>query len=316
MNNGNGAKLKNIKIKNINVKTDSSAAFQIVSSLNIGVYNCSVNNYINEDGSVQAFSTLLTKNAKFYKCKASNLQSFFNGNILTPGHTVLGFIPIFCYNIKYDKCKSINLFGSCDDVHGMSIFLNSNITVNNFTAKNIIDGYSTGTGAKATGLEVYGSNIEIYDSVAKNIKGINPQDKQSTGFSCAEGINVKFVRCEAKNVIVTDEAGNKNICLGLGTGFGWAPDPRPMFTFPVENVLYLDCTAKNCQVGFDSWYHINSLWKHIKTINCDVSILNANESTRVYTCNACSECIVPFETVLRNVARGNKFICVCNNIFG
>ena len=42
----------------------------------------------------------------------------------------------------------------------MSIFLNDSVKVNNFYACNIYDGISqSNSGAKATGLEVYGINV-------------------------------------------------------------------------------------------------------------------------------------------------------------
>lgn len=307
LNNGQCAKIRKVCVKNINVKADSSAAIQVVEGKNVYISHCTVKDYINQDGSVQAFSTILVENACVNDCYAMNLQSFFNGNIGTPGHTVLGFIPIFCFQVYYKRCESINLFGCCDDVHGMSLFINSNIRVKYFKAENVIDGFSTDIGAKATGLEIYGSNIKVYDSHVRDIKAINPQDKQSTGFSSAQGSNIKFIRCKAENITVVNELGEKNSCLGYGTGFGWAPDPRPFFTFPINNVLYVDCIAKNCQVGFDTWYHIDSRWKYIITCNCGISVLNLIDSKRTLTCDACSECIIPISTTLTNVAKGNKF---------
>lgn len=311
LNNGNMLTIKQSIVKNINVRTDSSAAFQVAQSSDIIISDCKVENYKNNDGSVQGFSTILANNTKINNCITKNLQSFFNGNILTPGHTVLGFIPIFCNDIKYYKCQATDLFGCCDDVHGMSIFLNTNVIVKRFYAKNIIDGFITNIGAKATGLEVYGSNIKIYDSYVRDICAINPQDKQSTGFSCAFGSDIVFDNCKTKNISVIDENGNKAQKLGYGTGFGWAPDPRPLFTFPVVNVLYSNCKSKKCQVGFDSWYHINSIWNNLKISDCDISILNEGNSERTYSCGPCSECIIPLETVLKNVATGNKFSSVC-----
>lgn len=309
-NEGSKLYIKNSTVKNINVRTDSSAAFQIVDSSNIKIYKCNVIDYINNDGSVQGFSTILSEKCSVRKCQTSNLQSFFNGNIFTAGHTVLGFIPILCNDIIYNDCKAQNLFGSCDDVHGMSIFLNTNIIVDNFYARNVIDGFSTNVGAKATGLEVYGSNIKIYNSYVKDISAINPQDKQATGFSCAMGSNIEFNNCVAKNVSVVDGNGDKSKEIGYGTGFGWAPDPRPLFTFPVEKVLYKNCKTKNCQVGFDSWYHIDSVWNDLDIKYCDIAILNEGKSNRAYFCDACSECIVPIETTLTNVAKDNKFYCI------
>ena len=304
---GTRSTIKRVTVKNIEVKTDSSAAIQVVQSDDVFISKCKVENYVNQDGSVQGFSTILVENGCVKYCRAYNLESFFNGNIETAGHTVLGFIPIFCFGMHYTKCKAANLFGCCDDVHGMSIFINSYVTVRHFKARNVIDGFSTNVGAKATGLEIYGSNIKIYDSHVKDIKAINPQDLQATGFSSAQGSNIKYIRCKAENVIVVDEFGKENSCLGYGTGFGWAPDPRPLFTFPIVNVLYLDCVAKNCQVGFDSWYHIDSRWENIVSYHCGISILNLVNSVRTLTCTPCSECIIPLVTTLNNVAKGNKF---------
>ena len=185
-----------------------------------------------------------------------------------------------------------------------------NILVKDCCVNNVKDGIGQNTGAKSTGIEVYGSGVVVEDCCVSNISAINPQDKQCTGFSCALADGVKFMNCKAVNVNVYDENGNQNSCIGYGTGFGWAPDIRPEFVFPSINILYEKCCAKNCQVGFDSWYHIDSTWKNIGTCCCGISVLNLNKSQRTLSCNPCSECNPPVVETLTNVAKGNKFMNV------
>jgi len=76
-----------------------------------------------------------------------------------------------------------------------------------------------------------------------------------------------------------------------------------MFKYNLGKLL-----CKNCQVGFDSWWQKNSLWKNLKTCNCGISILNINNSYRTISCNICSECNPPKVVTLKNIAENNTFI--------
>ncbi|EHQ28878.1 right-handed parallel beta-helix repeat-containing protein [Mucilaginibacter paludis] len=296
-------------VKNLNVISGASAGIQIVCAKNGTVSDCSMESFVNNDGSVQGYSYLLSSKITTKNCISANFQSHFNGNTATLGHTVLGFIPILCIALVYENCNATNMTGCCDDCHGMSVFLDTDIEVNGFTADGVTDGVAlSNSGAKATGLEVYGSIVSIKNCTVKNIKAINPQDKQSAGFSVA-GTAVSFTNCKAENVIVTDAKGTINPELGYGTGFGWAPDPRPEFVDIYANdILYRNCISTNCQVGFDTWNHIDSVWDDVSCINCGIEILAEPNGIRTLSGNPCSECNPPITVQITNVACGNNYV--------
>ena len=311
-------KISGSEVKNLDVTTDSCAGIQLSECTDGNVLSCKVKNLINNDGAVQGFSCLLSSNITHDSCKSIGLQSFFNGNILTSGHTVLGFCPIFSENIVYTNCLAANLTGCCDDCHGISIFLDIACTVKGFTSYNIVDGVTqTNSGAKATGIEIYGLFCTVDSCYAKNIKAINPQDKQSAGFSCS-GVGNIFRNCRAKNVVVVNEFGQSCKKIGFGVGYGWAPDPRPEFReLYAFNTLYEGCTSTSCQVAFDTFNHINSVWKNITSTNSGVCLLVNPGSIRTLSCNPCSECNPPINYVAVNVATGNQYSNVkCNENCG
>jgi len=308
--------IKKCTVKNIDVKTGSTAAIQLTETISSKVLNCLVTNLINRDGACTGIGHLLCDNAEVKSCTLDKLQSEFIDNLNTEGHTTIGIIPVISTNLKIKNCTISNITGCCDDAHGMSLFECLNVVVKKCKVENVLDGAgTTRTGAKATGIEVYSSGVQVIKCSVKNITAINPQDKQATGFSCAQCIGVKFSGCRAENVNVIDENGEQSSLLGYGTGFGWAPDPRIEFIVPAVDVLYTHCTAEKCQVGFDSWFHIDSVWKDIHS-NCNqISVLNLNQSPRTISCNPCSECgclqagCYPAPTVvtISNVAKNNTF---------
>jgi hypothetical protein len=116
-------------------------------------------------------------------------------------------------------------------------------------------------------------------------------------------------------VRVINAHGKEHAHLGYGTGFGWAPDPRPIFAVPAVGITYKNCTAKNCQVGFDSWYHKNSVWENILSDCNKIPVLNQPNAKRTLSGNPCSECGCsqtgcypnPLVVTLTNVADNNTF---------
>jgi len=290
-------------VTQLNVTTDSSAGIFLLSTIQATVNGCSTSGLVNNDGAVQGFSYIKCINVTTTGCTAESLQSHFNGNVLTSGHTVLGFCPIFCLDLSYINCSASGLTGCCDDCHGMSVFLDAQVTVSGFRADHILDGVSpSNSGAKATGLEVYGVGVTVTDSAVSYVKAINPQDKQATGFS-AWGLSIQFERCQASNVTVQDDFGGGS----HGTGFGWAPDPRPYFNLGAYAVTYTDCSADHCDVGFDTWYHVNSTWTRPVNTNCTTGILVEPGGTRTLSGNPCSECSPPISVTLTNVESGNTY---------
>lgn len=289
--------------------SDSSAAFQLLGVIGATVSGCTAAHLVNYDGAVQGYNYLLCLDVVTSNCVARDFRSYFNGNIRTHGHTVLGFIPIGCVGLRYTDCRSIDMVGSCDDAHGMSIFLNAAVEVDGFTATGVVDGPAPyNTGAKATGLEVYGVDIGIRHCTVEQITAINPQDRQAAGFS-AWGRGITFEKCHAASVKACDGDGLEGPEIGIGTGFGWAPDPRRAFrTVTARDVRYVNCTASNCQVGFDTWNHLDSIWIDYVARECGTDLLiEGPEATRTLIGNPGSECNPPISVTLENQARDNRF---------
>lgn len=297
-----GVAISDCSVKRLDVTTDSSAGIFIQNTIQAAVTRCRAAGLTNRDGAVTGFSCISCIGVTTSKCTASSLQTHFNGNVLTTGHTVLGFCPISCSTLTYVDCSASGLIGCCDDCHGMSVFLDGQVTVTRFRAQHVVDGVSPSrSGAKATGLEVYGQNVTIIDSNVSDIKAINPQDKQATGFS-AWGSKIRFENCTATNVTVqgTSSTGSH------AEGFGWAPDPRIEFAYVgATDVTYADCAADRCQVGFDTWYHQHSQWIRPKYTNCATKLLVEPGAKRTLSCDGCSECVIPFSVTLTNNEHGN-----------
>jgi len=319
-----GICVSNCTVKNMDVTTGSMAAIQMTAVISSEILNCLVTNLLNRDGACTGIGHLLCDTATVKSCTINNLESQFIDNLNTEGHTAIGLIPFISSNLLLENCTISNVTGCCDDAHGISVFECANAVVKNCTVNNVVDGAGPAqTGAKATGIEVYASGVQVIKCSVKNITAINPQDKQATGFSCAQCNGVQFLDCYAENVRVVDENGLHDASLGYGTGFGWAPDPR--IIVPAVNILIKNCTAKRCQLGFDSWYFIDSVWDNIKSICNEIPILNLGNYQRTLSCDPCSECgclftgcyPAPFTIILDNIAANNTFVNVkiknCSN---
>jgi len=292
-----GVSLISCEVAYMYVSSDTCAAIQLSNTIGGNVDQCRVNNVVNYAGAVLGISNILSCSINTTACVADKLQSHFGGNIRTGGHTVLGFFPLFCVELLYQDCIATNITGSCDDCHGMSIFFDAEVEVKNYRANNVTDGVTQfHSGAKATGLEVYGADIKISDSTVKNIVAINPQDRLSTGFS-SWGENIVLENCVAESVFVENDINNEQIIMGLGTGFGWAPDPR-LYHTAATNVTYKDCSANKCQVAFDTWNHINGKWINPSYSNCAINILVEPGASRT----------------IKNQASGNIFPGSSNSI--
>lgn len=303
--------VQNCIVQNMTVTAPSCAGIQIISSVNGNISGCTMREFHNNDGSVQGFSYLESSNITTNSCWSKKFRSHYKGLTKTLGHTVIGYVPIMCSDLEYNNCSSDDMIGCCDDCHGFSIFLNSYVSVNNFKATNIIDGdCNSNTGAKATGLEVYGDNITIENCISEKITAIVPQDLQSAGFS-AWGNNITFNNCAAHNVKVLDAMKQPSTQYGYGTGYGWAPDPRPEFCKQAANIVqYNNCTAHNCQLGFDTWFHTNSQWNDVMTYNCPIFILAQPDGTeRVLSMDKCSESPtgLPQQVTIKNIAANNTY---------
>ncbi|MDH5181943.1 MAG: hypothetical protein OEY07_19945, partial [Gammaproteobacteria bacterium] len=94
--------------------------------------------------------------------------------------------------------------------------------------------------------------------------------------------------------------------IGTGTGFGWAPDPR-LYRTGAIGVTYENCTAVNCQVGFDTWNHIGCKWDNPSYNNCAINILVEPGGTRTLYGAPCTECNPPVTVTIINQAKNNIF---------
>lgn len=307
-------------VKNIDVKTASCAGIQLTATLISKVTNCKIKNLLNRDGACSGIGHIFCDDLLIESCRVSGIKTTFIDNLNTQGHTAIGLIPTLSINIVIDKCKIKNIKGCCDDAHGMSVFLCENAVVKRSSVSGVTDGLGKAKkGAKATGIEIYAENVQVSDCSVRNIFAINPEDKQATGFSVGASDSVQFIGCKATNVQVFDEHRKQRDSLGYGTGFGWAPDPRPNLLKPALNVLYRDCTAKDCQVGFDSWFHIDSVWDRVISDNNDIAVLNlGSDAQRTLSCTPCSECgctfltcfPTPYVVTVTNEAQNNSFLAL------
>lgn len=296
-------------VSDINVNTASCAGIQTILCCEGVVSGCRISGLQNQDGGAQGYSYIFSMDIGTFNCSCSDFTTNYLGNTQTTGHTSIGFIPMLSANLVFGYCSSQNITGCCDDAHGMSLFLVYNVLVNEFTADGVNDGPSPyNTGAKATGLEVYGSFISINNSRVSNIRATVPQDLQAAGFS-AWGDTIQFNGCAAANVRVLDAAGQPDTAVGYGTGYGWAPDPRKAFNnAPASNVQYNNCVSTNCQVGFDTWNHVNSAWKDFTADDCGQFNLDLPAgAVRSLSMNQCSEkpADQPSPVTIRNQAANN-----------
>ena len=304
--------VRNSKVVGMNVTSASCVGVWIDDFSSRGhLYNDTVAHLRNNDGGVQGFSCFLSSGIRFNQCHSFDFQSHYVGRTNTEGHSVLGFMPVGCVDLSYDSCSAVGMVGCCDDAHGMSLFFDAGVEVNHFIARNITDGVtSTHTGAKATGIEVYGAGILIQNCLVDSISAIVPQDLQCAGFSAC-GYGIKFENCTAKNVSVLNAQLIPDTTKGFGTGFGWAPDPRDTLrNLTADTVVYSNCTAVNCQLGFDSWNHTNSVWNNWQALNCGRSVSQQSQTaTRTLSMNKCSEAPngIPFSTTITNKAVNNRF---------
>ena len=296
-------------IKDINALGTGISGIVFFETNNTIISNSYIKNFKNNSGGCSGIVHILSNNAEISNTKIENFKTGTLPNPESPGHTCIGIVPTAVDNININKCTIRNMNGSCDDAHGISLFIAKNAEVSNCLIENIKDGIG-GKGAKSTGIEVYGikdqdSNIIICDCTARNISAINPGDKQCAGFSAA-GNNIQFIRCKAENVKVYNENMIEDITIGLGTGFGWAADVRDEFIYPAVNTMTKYCTAKNCQVGFDQFYYQNSDWCNVKSICNGIDVLNLNCSQRILYCDECSECPQgPTYKTIQNIASNN-----------
>lgn len=211
----------NCIVKNVNINVRTFSGFFSFGVFGLGITKCKVENVKNQDGACAGFQMFLCMEVVLKQCSSLDLQTFYKGVTNTIGHTCIGFLPFFCFDLKFKCCEAKNIIGTCDDAHGFSMFVCLGpIILNNCIVDNVQDGVGENTGAKSTGIEIYSSNVVVYNCHVSNISAINPQDKQCSGFSVsgALGVPAEFVRfkdCSVKNVNVVDENGNQSSYLDM-----------------------------------------------------------------------------------------------------
>ena len=328
--------INRITIKDIDVTAFTLSAILLIDTVYSNITYSDIHNLRNSAGVCAGLSYINCAKSNARYLNISRLETLTLANSFAPGHTCIGIVVFQSERIKCDKCCIKDITGSCDDAHGISFFVVRNGIIKNCHVENVIDGKDASAAAKATGIEIYGwtdisdnslsrnsirspSNILVKNCHVKNIIALNPGDKQAAGFSVA-GSCVKFVCCTAKNVAVYNGDFISDICTGLGYGFAWAPDIRDAFIYPAYEVIYDRCEASYCQVGFDTFYHINSKWDSVKSCENGVDILKLNHTRKVLFCNQCSECpdVPPGEfkyVPIDNIACNNsiRMVPCCDN---
>lgn len=296
---GTNVIISNSSVSNANVQSLSYAGIQLRFCMNSKIISSLVKNCVNNAGGCSGISALASKNIVFSDNEVSGINS---GTILpkmSPGHTTLGIFLFLSSYVSVSNCNINNVHGSCDDSHAVSVFVcSSDIIVKNCDIYNITSGFATGTGAKATGVEIIMSyNTKIQDCVVKKVKVLKPQDLQCAGFSSSCALNTEFHNCLAEDIVTTG-------INTKGVGFGWAPDPRQTFIQPTFNAKFVKCYAKNVDIGFDMFYSIAGNIINCKTNNAKVDVLDITES-RTLTCNECSECNPSTSSIIPNIGRDN-----------
>lgn len=303
--------IDNCRIKNLNKTAFALSGIEILFSNDIKLSETEISQLTNFDGVTAGYNIFGCSDITAKDCTAKGLRTHYCNEIDTLGHTCIGHLFTMCLNGNISDCKSEDIKGCCDDTHGMSIFISSIFKVKNFEANGILDGdCACMTGAKATGLEIYGFDISIKNSKVKNIKAIRPQNLQSAGYSCW-GSFIRIENCTAKNVSVLNKDLEPDTFYGFGTGFGWAPDPRINYrNTDASEVSYINCSAEKCQVGFDTWKHTNSIWQQSFTRECEIpKLIEPEGMIRTFTMDFCSESPtgMPFSAEIINTATNNQF---------
>lgn len=300
--------INHINISNIIVKAMVLSAMSFLDCSKVDIKNVEMKNLVNKSGVCSGISFMGCSEGTIDNVHVEKLTTESIANENAPGHTAIGFVPYQSSELTFTNCSGKYITGGCDDAHFMSLYWVKDCKVQLCVGEDIVDGVS-GKGAKATGIEVYAdngvenANIEIIDCQMKNIKAINPGDKQSAGYSVA-GSGVTFRNCSAENIKVYKGIHKM---VGIGVGFGWAPDIREVNIFPAKNILYDKCLSKDCQSGFDMFNHQNSTWRECQTINCD-TIISPHVEEKIFYCDKCSECPQgPTYVKVKNVETDNNF---------
>lgn len=296
-----GANITGCTAERVHGVANSLNAFHVRLSAGVTFEDCSVSGVHNDAGGCVGFGASACDELHYRRCVAEQLST---GNLLPPGsmgHTCIGFLPFLCTQTRVVHCAARHVAGSCDDAHGISVFVcPARVLVADCVFEDVSTGFGvTGTGAKSTGAEVMvSSDVHVARCTARRIAARRPQDGQCAGFSTGMTAGVSFTDCAASDVrCVGMGTGSKNGPGGVG--FGWAPDPRAMFIGPSEHTAYTRCTAEACDVGFDLFNHVAPQLKSCSARHVRVKEVSGPPfEERVLTCDVCSECPKKTSTVV------------------
>ena len=288
----------------VTVSSIAHSAIQARFCNGVNVSDCRVQSQLNASGGCTGISAGCCADVTLLRNTVGGIHV---GEIIAPhsvGQTALGLFPMCCVRVAIEDCHVSRVTGSCDDAHGVSVFIcPKTVKVVGCTFDQINTGFRSATrsGAKVTGVEVMLSTyVLVQKCVATNITGSAPQDGQVAGFTSGGTSRVTFSACTARQISCGDTAGS-------GVGFGWAPDPRKIFIQLAEDTVFKSCVAEDCDVAYDLFMHKNAVVMSCTAKNVRRLLLfNDSTQSRTLTCNACSECPSGKRTVVRNKGSGNR----------
>jgi hypothetical protein len=291
------------RVRKVVISTGSLNAIFASGCTTVSITDCVSEQHTNLGGPTAGILCILSTGITISRCRVRYLRTR-SENESFGSHTIGGIYLAICSSASIDNCSIRHLSSECDDCHGIPAFLcPTSVTISDCTVYDVRDGFnqSTGTGAKATGYEIDGTNnCTVTRCVADRIIARNPEDKQCAAFSNGLCTNVQFIDCVAKNVSCIGE--------GIGYGFGWSPDPRPAFIGTATNTVCQNCVAEKCDVGFSLFNQINGQYLRCKAIrNRLYGFFNGGDLT--ISCHPCTECNPPITTTIVNQSAGNAVTC-------
>jgi hypothetical protein len=290
------------------------SGLQVRACDTVTVCNTAVRRQRNVMGGSCGITVVATSQATVIDCEVSESSVGTRmppAPLKSPGHTALGVFIFLSTNVCVSNTHAVHVHGSCDDSHGLSVFLCPGVVrIASCSAKDVTTGLLAdgspiaGGGAKATGVEVIGAtDAYVTDVVVEGIRAFAPQDLQCAGVASSWCVDTVFERCVVKEVTCLDS--------GVAVGFAWAPDPRSFFIKPSMGTVFVSCVAVRCDVGFDMFMHQDAV-----LLGCTVQSVSASMSggdpteTRVLSCNPCSECDPAMATTVRNAGYGTSGVAV------
>ena len=295
--------------KDSRVRSKAHSAVQVRFCTDVQIDNLEVANQHNSTGGNAGLAVVASRLVDVTRARIEDLTV---GGALAPGssgNTCLGVFLYLSAVLSVDAVRVKNVHGSCDDSHGISVFVcPQHVVISNCDVSNITTGFRSKdkTGAKATGIEVMVSaDVHVHNCDVDNVSASMPQDLQVAGFSSGFTWRVNFEGCNALRCSVVTATGPGSSETYAGIGFGWAPDPRPMFVKPSVDTSFSHCTARRCDIGFDMFMHQNARINACTATKCKTVFKDDPDEIRTLSCNKCSECDPPAVYAVHNRSNDN-----------